>query len=247
MAVSINRASGRHGRRRRSTAFSEINVTPFVDVMLVLLVIFMVTAPMLTVGVPVELPKTKAAKMNDQTEPLVVSVDANGKAYLQETELEGDALIERLIAVSGSNPDAKIYVRGDQKINYGRVMEIMGNIAAAGFSKVSLIAEMPSGPDKGKNLQVRKTITPTQTPVPQVGNIGPQGVASQGTIIPGVVPPPSMPQVVAPPRIIPQQRMQPAPISQVRSKANAVSQMPTIRTIKPTSTPANGPKVVRSQ
>ena len=158
MAVSINRSSGRSGSRRRSTgqAFSDINVTPFVDVMLVLLVIFMVTTPMLTVGVPVDLPKTHAAKMNDQVEPLVVTVDANGKSYLQETELEGDALIERLIGVSGSNPDAKIYVRGDQKINYGRVMEIMGIISAAGFTKVSLIAEMPSGSSKGKNLQVQR-------------------------------------------------------------------------------------------
>ena len=179
MAVSINRSSGRSGGRRRSTgqAFSDINVTPFVDVMLVLLVIFMVTAPMLTVGVPVDLPKTMAAKMNDQVEPLVVTVDANGKSYLQETELEGDALVERLIGVSGSNPDAKIYVRGDQKINYGRVMEIMGVISAAGFNKVSLIAEMPSGPPKGKNLQVRKPLSALTASAPQTnGNIGAQGM-----------------------------------------------------------------------
>src|SRR4051794_14102516 len=123
MAGSLHQSLGQTKRRRRSRGqvFSEINVTPFVDVMLVLLVIFMVTAPMMTVGVPVDLPKTKAAKMNDQTEPLIVSVDAQGKSYLQETELDGDALIERLIAVSGHNPDAKIYVRGDQKINYGRI------------------------------------------------------------------------------------------------------------------------------
>lgn len=249
MAVSINRASGRLGNRRRSTAFSDINVTPFVDVMLVLLVIFMVTAPMLTVGVPVELPKTKAAKMNDQTEPLVVSVDANGKAYLQETELEGDALIERLIAVSGSNPDAKIYVRGDQKINYGRVMEIMGNIAAAGFSKVSLIAEMPAGPDKGKNLQVRKN--PAIAPVPnsQGASIGSQGMtpSPQGTVLPGVVPQAPAPQAMAPSNPVPQQGMQPALISQARTKQSVAPQMPTIRTIKPASNSANGPKVVRSQ
>lgn len=175
MAVSINRASQRSGTRRRSTgqAFSDINVTPFVDVMLVLLVIFMVTAPMMTVGVPVDLPKTKAAKMNDQTEPLIVSVDASGKSYLQETELDGDALVERLIAVSGSNPDAKIYVRGDQKINYGRVMEIMGVIAAAGFNKVSLIAEMPSGADKGKKLTVRKppSVPPVLPPGHSTGQL----------------------------------------------------------------------------
>jgi biopolymer transport protein TolR len=159
MAVSLQRSSSRSAGRRRSTVqagFSDINVTPFVDVMLVLLVIFMVTAPLLTVGVPVDLPRTRAAKMNTETEPLVISVDATGKSWLQETQLEGDALVERLIAVSGRNPDAKIYVRGDQKINYGRVMEIMGVIAAAGFTKVSLIAEMPAGSSTGKNLSVRQ-------------------------------------------------------------------------------------------
>lgn len=196
MAVSINRTSGRSGARRRPTgqAFSEINVTPFVDVMLVLLVIFMVTAPMLTVGVPVDLPKTMAAKMNDQVEPLVVTVDANGKSYLQETELEGDALVERLIGISGSNPDAKIYVRGDQKINYGRVMEVMGIISAAGFNKVSLIAEMPSGPPKGKSLQVRK---PFPAPAPQPnGNIAAQGVQQPSmTTLPQHSTPPVMPAV----------------------------------------------------
>lgn len=177
MAVSLNKAIGRSRRLRRSAglaAFSEINVTPFVDVMLVLLVIFMVTAPMMTVGVPVDLPKTKAAKMNDQTEPLVVSVDASGKSYLQEAELEEEALIERLIAVSGSNPDAKIYVRGDQKINYGRIMEVMGIIAAAGFSKVSLIAEMPPKASAGKNLMVRKPTPGFTPPIPPSAQFMPQ-------------------------------------------------------------------------
>jgi biopolymer transport protein TolR len=212
MAVSTNRASQRSGTRRRSTgqAFSDINVTPFVDVMLVLLVIFMVTAPMMTVGVPVDLPKTKAAKMNDQTEPLVVSVDASGKSYLQETELDGDALVERLIAVSGSNPDAKIYVRGDQKINYGRVMEIMGVIAAAGFNKVSLIAEMPSGADKGKKLTVHKpaSVPPVLSPgqptgqlmqhngMPQMPQSGFPSAASPG--MQPILPPSSAPSGVVP-------------------------------------------------
>jgi biopolymer transport protein TolR len=177
MAVSLNQAVGHSRKRHRfagQAAFSEINVTPFVDVMLVLLVIFMVTAPMMTVGVPVDLPKTKAAKMNDQAEPLVVSVDASGKSYLQETELEGDALVERLIAVSGSNPDAKIYVRGDQKINYGRIMEVMGIIAAAGFNKVSLIAEMPPHASQGKNLMVRKPASGVALPVSPSGQLMPQ-------------------------------------------------------------------------
>lgn len=134
----------RYQRRGAGAGFSEINVTPFVDVVLVLLIVFMVTAPMLTVGVPVDLPKTKAAKMNDQEEPLVVSVDAQGQSFLQETPLAGEALIARLQAITNHNPEAKIYVRGDKKLSYGRIMEIMGEIAAGGFHRVSLIAEMPS-------------------------------------------------------------------------------------------------------
>jgi len=228
MAVSMNRSLGRSGARRRSTgqAFSDINVTPFVDVMLVLLVIFMVTAPMLTVGVPVDLPKTHAAKMNDQVEPLVVTVDANGKSYLQETELEGDALVERLIGVSGSNPDAKIYVRGDQKINYGRVMEIMGIISAAGFNKVSLIAEMPTGPSKGKNLQVQKPLFPS-VPLPHQAS---GNSASQGVRQPPMV---TMPQQLAP--------MMSAPMANQGVPAQVG------RTLNPVTNPANGPKVIRSQ
>ncbi len=148
MAMTVSKSGGRSYRRRRSTgsSFTEINVTPLVDVMLVLLIIFMVAAPMLTVGVPVDLPKTHAAKLNDQIEPVVVSVDAQGQSFLQETALEGEELIARLMAVTGSNPEARIFVRGDKAIHYGRVMEIMGQIAAAGFNKVSLIAEMPTTP-----------------------------------------------------------------------------------------------------
>jgi biopolymer transport protein TolR len=234
MAVSLNRVSGRSGSRRRSTGqtFTDINVTPFVDVMLVLLVIFMVTAPMLTVGVPVDLPKTKAAKMNDQTEPLVVSVDANGKSYLQEAELEGDALIERLIAVSGNNPDAKIYVRGDQKIHYGRVMEIMGVIAAAGFSKVSLIAEMPSGADKGRNLTVRKAAS---APLPPTGQGAPRPLpnAPQGSF--------------SAPQFTPPQGRQPASLSHPGVKPGVTPPMPVVRKMNPVANPASGPKVIRSQ
>ncbi|MBX9805660.1 MAG: protein TolR [Alphaproteobacteria bacterium] len=240
MAVSINRASHKHGSRRRSTgqAFCDINVTPFVDVMLVLLVIFMVTAPMLTVGVPVDLPKTKAAKMNDQVEPLVVSVDANGKSYLQEAELEGDALIERLIAVSGSNPDTKIYVRGDQKINYGRVMEIMGVIAAAGFNKVSLIAEMPTGPDKGKNLKVKSPAL--ATPAPQSGT--PLGLTQRAPLTPSAPPP----QAMMPSGNISQQAQQPPLMSQTRAAPPVAPQVPAVRIVRPTPIPANDPKVIRS-
>ena len=133
------------GRRNngRYMPMSEINVTPFVDVMLVLLIVFMVTAPLLTVGVPVDLPKTQASQLSDQVEPLVVTVNAEGRLFIQETETEAGQLVPRLQAITQNKPDTRIYVRGDQAINYGRVMEGMGLINSAGFTKVALIAEMP--------------------------------------------------------------------------------------------------------
>lgn len=137
-----NRSFGK--RNKRFQPNTDINITPLVDVMLVLLIIFMVTAPMLTVGVPVDLPQTHAAQMNDQIEPLIISVNDQEQIFLQETELSLDSLIHRLHAITGENKDSKIYVRGDRKLAYGKIMEIMGTIAAAGFSKVSLIAEMPT-------------------------------------------------------------------------------------------------------
>ena len=112
--------------------------------MLVLLIIFMVTAPLLTVGVPVDLPKTKASAMNEKDEPLTITVDAKGTLYLQETPLELHVLVPRLVAITGSNPEARIYVRGDKGISYGRVMEVMGAINSAGFTKVALISQLPS-------------------------------------------------------------------------------------------------------
>jgi biopolymer transport protein TolR len=130
-----------NGGRQRYKPMADINVTPMVDVMLVLLVIFMVAAPLLTVGVPVDLPQTKAPAINEQKEPLVISVNAEGKLFLQNTEVGDDELVPRLQAITKNNPDADIYVRGDRAINYGRVMEVMGMVASAGFSKVSLITE----------------------------------------------------------------------------------------------------------
>ena len=122
---------------------SDINVTPFVDVMLVLLIVFMVAAPLLTVGVQVELPKANAAAIPGNDEPLVVSVNAEGKVFLQETETPLDALGTRLTAITGNNPDARIFVRGDQGINYGRVMEVMSTVNRAGYRKVALVTEAP--------------------------------------------------------------------------------------------------------
>jgi len=130
-----------NGGRGRYKPMADINVTPMVDVMLVLLVIFMVAAPLLTVGVPVDLPQTKAPAINEQKEPLVISVNAEGKLFLQNTEVGDDELVPRLQAITKNNPDADIYVRGDRAINYGRVMEVMGMVASAGFTKVSLITE----------------------------------------------------------------------------------------------------------
>ena len=141
--LSSNNTGRSHKRRRNFRPSSDINVTPLVDVMLVLLIVFMVTAPMLTVGVPVDLPKTQAAQLNDQAEPLVVSVDSEGKTYFQENELPLSEILKKLADASGGKPDTKIYVRGDKKLPYGQIMETMGAIAAAGFSRVSLIAEMP--------------------------------------------------------------------------------------------------------
>ena len=135
--------SGRRGRRKRRLPMSDINVTPFVDVMLVLLVVFMVTAPLLTVGVPVDLPKAQASLIQEPDEPLSVSIDFEGRVYVQDSEIALRKLTARLIAVTGANPDIRIFVRGDKTIDYGRVMQVMGTINAAGFKRVALITEMP--------------------------------------------------------------------------------------------------------
>ena len=134
------------GRRRASyRPLSEINVTPFVDVMLVLLIVFMVTAPLLTVGVPVDLPKTRAKAIAEAEEPLVISVNAEGQVFVQDTEVTMENLVPRLRAITANKPDTRIYVRGDRSIDYGRVMEVMGRVNVAGFKRVALVAELPKG------------------------------------------------------------------------------------------------------
>jgi biopolymer transport protein TolR len=137
------RGSRRLGSGRRP--MSEINVTPLVDVMLVLLVVFMVTAPLLTVGVPVDLPQTQAPAINEPKEPTVITVNKDGAIFIQETNIPIDTLVAKLQAITGSNPDAVLYVRGDKDINYGRVLEVMSLVSSAGFRKVSLVAEAPKG------------------------------------------------------------------------------------------------------
>ena len=139
MGVGIKRSTG--GRRHRP--MGEINVTPFVDVMLVLLIVFMVKAPLLTVGVEVDLPKTKAGAINADAAPLVVSIKSDGSLYLQETVVAPEVLIPRLKAISNANPDVRIFVRGDQAVTYGEVLSVMGRIQSAGFEKVALVAKLP--------------------------------------------------------------------------------------------------------
>ena len=118
---------------------SEINVTPFVDVMLVLLIVFMVTAPLLTVGVPVDLPKVKASALTDQKDPIEITIKLDGTLYLGESEVEFENLIPRLNAITDQNTEARIYVRGDRVVAYGRIMEIMSLINTAGYVKVALV------------------------------------------------------------------------------------------------------------
>ena len=128
---------------------SEINVTPFVDVMLVLLVVFMITAPLLTVGVPVDLPKTRADAIPGQDEPLSVSLDAQNRIWVQEREVELTSLGPLLKEVSGNKPVVRIFVRGDKGISYGRVLEVMSEISTAGFTRVALVAQPVEPPAKG--------------------------------------------------------------------------------------------------
>ncbi len=122
---------------------SEINVTPFVDVMLVLLIVFMVTAPLLTVGIPVDLPKVKASALTDQKDPLEITVKIGGEIYLGESEVDVDNLIPRLNAITELNKEARIYVRGDRVVAYGRIMEIMSLVNSAGYIKVALVTQNP--------------------------------------------------------------------------------------------------------
>ena len=144
MAGSLN-TPGR-GRGRRYRPMAEINVTPLVDVMLVLLIIFMVAAPLMTVGVPVDLPKTQASALNQDNEPITISVNPEGKIFLQETEAPLPELVTKLQAISQNKPDRRIFVRGDKGLAYGRIMEVMSTITQGGFTKVALLAEQTGAP-----------------------------------------------------------------------------------------------------
>ena len=128
-------------KRSKKEPMSEINVTPFVDVMLVVLIIFMVTAPLLTVGVQVDLPESSADTLPEDTEPLTLTINSKGEIFIQETKVEYEKIIAKILAVSNNRTDTRIFVRGDKTINYGRVLEIMGMLSGSGFTKVALISE----------------------------------------------------------------------------------------------------------
>ncbi|TYR34568.1 protein TolR [Mesorhizobium microcysteis] len=144
MGMSMGQTGGRGGRghRRRGrhhALVSEINVTPFVDVMLVLLIIFMVAAPLLTVGVPIELPETQARALNAETQPITVSVNQEGQIFLQETEITLEEIVPKLQAIAQTGYEERIFVRGDRAADYGTVMRVMARISSAGYRNLGLV------------------------------------------------------------------------------------------------------------
>ena len=144
MGATIKRGVGRNSGRRRNRRTglnAEINVTPLVDVMLVLLIVFMVAAPLLSVGVPIELPKTDAKSLPSQTEPITITVNSEGKIFIQETEIALDDVATRLVAISNNGYDERIYLRGDGQADYESVMKVMARVNAAGFSNLGLVTD----------------------------------------------------------------------------------------------------------
>jgi len=138
-------ASARRGRRQRRAMMAEINVTPFVDVMLVLLIVFMVAAPLLTVGVPIDLPESQAKSIEQEREPLTISVNDKGQVFLQNTQIPVDELVAKLKAIAKNGVEDRIFVRGDRKVDYGTVMRVMGRLSAAGYRRVALVTEVEQG------------------------------------------------------------------------------------------------------
>jgi biopolymer transport protein TolR len=144
MGAGVTSGSAR-GRGRRRTMMAEINVTPFVDVMLVLLIVFMVAAPLLTVGVPIDLPESQAKSIEQDREPLTISVNDKGQVFLQNTEIPVDEIVPKLKAIAKNGAEERIFVRGDRKVDYGTVMRVMGRLSAAGYRRVALVTEVEQG------------------------------------------------------------------------------------------------------
>jgi len=138
----MNNRSLLRNPRKKNRSMSQINVTPFVDVMLVLLIVFMITAPLLTVGVTVDLPKTKASQLSAKGDPIVISIKQNGKLFIQERAIEDKQLLPRLVAIASGNKNLRIYVRGDKNVSYGIVLDTIAKIKQSGFKKVALVAKL---------------------------------------------------------------------------------------------------------
>ena len=130
---------------KKNKIMSQINVTPFVDVMLVLLIVFMITAPLLTVGVSVDLPKTKASQLNSKGDPIIVSIKKNGELFIQERKIDSLQLLPRLKAISSGNKNLRTYVRGDKNVPYGIVLDTIAKIKSSGFKRVALVAKLQEG------------------------------------------------------------------------------------------------------
>jgi len=143
----VSGSSGGRGKRARRAVMSDINVTPFVDVMLVLLIVFMVSAPLLTVGVPLDLPQSQAKSLEQDREPLTISVNVKGQIFLQNAEISSEELVPKLKAITDARGgmDERVYVRGDKKVDYGTMMRVMGRLSAAGFHRVALVTEVEQG------------------------------------------------------------------------------------------------------
>ncbi len=150
MGMQAPKTSSKAARRPRYQPMAEINVTPMVDVMLVLLIIFMIAAPLLSVGVPVNLPKAGAQSLQGDSEPLAITIDAAGKVFIEEKPIALKDLVPRLEAILGTGYDQRIYVRGDQSVAYGQVAQVVARINAAGFSRVALVTDHKTNPRGGK-------------------------------------------------------------------------------------------------
>ncbi|HEX2727856.1 MAG TPA: biopolymer transporter ExbD [Beijerinckiaceae bacterium] len=145
MSVAAAHAKAHAGRRRRRSkrghAINEINMTPFIDVMLVLLIVFMVAAPLMTVGVPLDLPQTRAAPLNVDAKPISLSIRATGQVYFGEAELKDDEIVPRLTAAAKQGAEERVFVRGDKRVDYGRVAQVMSIVTGGGFKRVALVTE----------------------------------------------------------------------------------------------------------
>ncbi len=178
MAMSVG-GGGRGGRGRRYKPLAEINVTPLVDVMLVLLIVFMVAAPLMTSGVNVDLPKTNAAPVSQDNTPITVSIKADGSTYVGDNPVALPALVDTLRTAASNDPEKRIFVRGDKSVSYGQIMDVMGTITSGGFTKATLLAEQPSGPAPAATPAAAAPAAPASAPAPRAATGPARGPATR--------------------------------------------------------------------